>query len=99
VPHSLIRLPVLLDRLPRSRSAVYQDIASGLFVPPISLGPRCVAWPEHEVDAVVAARAAGADDKAISGLVAELVAARSGLCGDAQTGEILRRWVGKGVAA
>ena len=63
-----------------------------MFIPPISLGQRCVAWPEHEVDALIAARAAGADDTKISGLVAELVAARANLGGSANTGEILRRW-------
>jgi prophage regulatory protein len=89
---------LLARKYPRSRSCEYDDIARGVFVPPIALGKRSVAWPENEVDAVVAARAAGANDQTISSLVAELVTARSGPSGGAKTGETLRQWVGKAVA-
>lgn len=93
---SVIRLPVLLSRkYPRSRSALYQVISRGLFLPPVALGRRYVARPEHEVDAVIAARAAGAGDDKISGLIAELVAVRSELSGDARTRETLQRWDGR----
>lgn len=74
----LLRIKRLLaDKYPRSRSSLYDDIARGTFVPPISLGPRSVAWVESEVDAVITARTAALADVDVSELVRQLVAARS----------------------
>ena len=72
----LLRLPRVLDRLPQGRSSFYARIDQGLFTPGIPLGPRMVAWPESEVDALIAARIAGKTDDEIRTLVSNLMAAR-----------------------
>ncbi len=73
---SLLRLEPARTRFGRSRSAWYDDIAQGLMVPPVHLGPRCSVWPDDELDALMAARIAGRTDAEIRNLVADLVAAR-----------------------
>ncbi|WPL18234.1 putative transcriptional regulator [Thiorhodovibrio winogradskyi] len=52
---SVLRLPVVLERTGYSRSRLYARISEGLFPRPIALGRRMAAWPEHEVEAVIAA--------------------------------------------
>ena len=52
-------------------------IARGLFVPPIKLGYRSVAWPEHEIDVMNAAVIAGKSEEEIREIVSQLVAARA----------------------
>ena len=76
----LLRCPSVVAHTGRSRSALYQDIADGLFMPPIKCGRQSSGWPDNEVDAVVRARIAGKTDEEIRALVARLVAARSGAC-------------------
>lgn len=74
---TLLRLPeVLKHRGNRSRASHYRDIQQGLFTKPINIGPRSVAWPAYEVDAINAARLAGKPDTHIQDLVKELEAAR-----------------------
>ena len=73
----MLRMPALRRQYPRSRSTIYGDIRAGRFTPPVALGPRCSAWPAHEVDQILAARAAGASDRQIRQLVTRLVAERS----------------------
>lgn len=75
----LLRLPSVLTRCGRSRSSIFRDIEAGLFPPAISIGLRCAAWPEHEVDAVLSARVAGLSADELRKLVVRLVAARSKL--------------------
>jgi prophage regulatory protein len=60
----------------KSRSSIYLEIQAGLFSSPIALSARSVGWPEHEVQALVAARIAGKSDDEIRKLVAQLEAAR-----------------------
>ena len=55
-PVRLLRLPAVLDRVALGRSAWYALVAAGQAPQPCRLGQRCVAWPEHEVSAWVAAR-------------------------------------------
>jgi prophage regulatory protein len=76
---TILRLPAVLDKRGRSRSAHYLDIQEGLFTPPVSIGSRAVGWPEHEVDAINAARIAGKTDSEIQKLVTKLEAARKAL--------------------
>lgn len=71
-----LRLPEVLHRSGHSRSSVYRHIAEKLLPPPVHLGAKTSAWPEHEVDAVNRARLAGADDATVRALVADLIAAR-----------------------
>lgn len=76
-PRPLLRLPATLDRTGcGSRSAWYRWITAGLAPRPIRIGPNTSAWLASELDAVVTARTAGADDDAVRELVARLHAAR-----------------------
>jgi prophage regulatory protein len=75
-PITFLRRPTVEARTGRKRSALYQAISDGTFPKPVPLGARAVGWPEHEVQAVQAARLAGANDEAIKALVTELHQAR-----------------------
>lgn len=61
-----------------TRSPTYDRIADGLFIAPVSIGGGRVAWPENEVQAIVAARIAGRSDDEIRQLVIELETKRTG---------------------
>ena len=74
--HTILRLPAVLRKRGRSRSAHYLDIQQGLFTRPVSIGARAVGWPELEVAALNAARIASKSEDEIRMLVAELEAAR-----------------------
>ncbi len=50
---------------------------SGLMVPGVRLGGRSVGYPQHELDAIVAARIAGRTDEEIRSLVRDLITSRS----------------------
>ena len=73
---TIYRLPAVKSAYGYSRSTVYGRIAQGLWTKQVSLGPRCVGWPEHEVAALNAARIAGKTDADIRALVMQLEAAR-----------------------
>jgi prophage regulatory protein len=75
-PTRLIRLPRVLERTARTRSAHYRDIQSGLFPPGVKIGARAAAWPEPEVETIVLAQIAGASAAELRELVAQLLAAR-----------------------
>lgn len=72
----LLKLPQVLGLTAKARSTHYNDIKAGLMTPPVSLGVHSVAWPEHEISAINAARVAGKSDDEIRQLVARLVAER-----------------------
>lgn len=74
--YSIVRLPAVIHASQLSRSTVYLRIQQGLYTSPIKLGARSVGWPQHEVDALNAARIAGQDDDEIRELVKKLTAAR-----------------------
>lgn len=71
-----VRLPQLLQRRGRGRSAHYEDIARGVFTKPVKIGPRAAGWPEHEVDQLIAAQIASFDEARMRCLVEQLHAAR-----------------------
>ncbi len=73
---TIYRLPAVKSASGYSRSTVYSRIAQGLWTKQVSLGPRCVGWPENEVAALNAARIAGKSDDDIRTLVVKLEAAR-----------------------
>jgi len=83
MPRTIIRLPAVKTESGYSRSTIYLRISQGLWPKPVSLGPRCVGWPEDEVAALNAARIAGMSDEAIRSLVLELEAARKGAASQA----------------
>ncbi len=53
-------------------SKLYADIGEGLCTKPVKIGARGSRWPEHEIDAVLHARMAGASDDEIRALVSRL---------------------------
>lgn len=73
---TIYRLPAVKSESGYSRSTIYLRIAQGLWTKQVSLGPRCVGWPAHEVAALNAARIAGKTDEEIRVLVTRLEAAR-----------------------
>ncbi len=73
---TMLRPKVVWKRRGRSRSSHYSDIANELFTPPILVGGRAVAHPEHEVDAIISAQIAGKSEDEIRALVRRLVADR-----------------------
>lgn len=74
--HKILRLPAVKSESGYSRSTIYLRIAQGLWTKQVSLGPRCVGWPAHEVAALNATRIASKTDSEIRELVVELEAAR-----------------------
>jgi len=74
--HTILRRKQVQSRTGLSRSTIYLRIAQGVFTHPVSLGPRAVGWPAHEVAALNSARIAGKSDSQIRDLVAKLEAAR-----------------------
>jgi len=49
----LLRLPQVLERIPYKRARFLDLVKQGVFPRPIKLGPRAVAWPESQIDALV----------------------------------------------
>ena len=69
-------MPAVVKRTGRSRSSTYVDIGDGTCVPQVRIGPRAIGFPEHEIDAINAARVAGQTNDEIRVLVTRLVADR-----------------------
>jgi len=59
-----------------SRSTHYANIGKGLWTKPVKLGARAAGWPEHENQAIIAARVAGKTPDEIRALVRALEASR-----------------------
>ena len=70
-----IRIRQVCLKRGRGSSSLYEDIAKDLLPPPIKCG-RSSLWIESEIDAVLAAEAAGASHGEIRALVQELVRTR-----------------------
>lgn len=66
-------------RYGKAKTAAYCDIQAGLFPPQIRIGARASGFLSHEIDAVIAARAAGASDAELRDIVTQLVAKRKSL--------------------
>ncbi|OFW00152.1 MAG: transcriptional regulator [Acidobacteria bacterium RIFCSPLOWO2_12_FULL_59_11] len=73
---TMLRCPAVVAAMGDARSTVYARIAERLFVSPVRIGRRSVAWPASEVEAINAARIAGKTDTEIRALVMKLEAAR-----------------------
>ena len=73
---TFLRLPTVLKCRGRSRSSHYADIKAGLFIKPVLIGLRATGTPDHEVEALNAARIAGKSDDEIRALVVKLESAR-----------------------
>lgn len=72
----LLRLQSVLSRTGQSRTQHYLGINAGVMTEGVGIGPRAVAWPEHEIEAIVRARIAGKTEDEIRALVRRLHAAR-----------------------
>jgi prophage regulatory protein len=77
--HSFMRKPAVLATTGKSRTGLYEDEKRGTFVKAVLIGGRAVAYPAHEVDAIVKARIAGRSEDEIRALVEQLHSARSEL--------------------
>ena len=60
----------------KSKTTIWQETKDGTFPPPIKLGYKATGYIEHEVQAVLHARAMGLSDKQLKELVASLVKQR-----------------------
>ncbi len=58
-------------------TSVFNAMKAGTLTRPVAIGARAVAWPDFEVDAIVAARVAGQTDAQIRALVERLHARRA----------------------
>jgi prophage regulatory protein len=74
---TILRLQTVCDTLDVARTTPYALAKLGLLTPPIKISKRASGWPKSEVEAIISARIAGADDAEIKRLVAALVAARA----------------------
>lgn len=74
--YRLVRLAEGMARTGLGRSAFYAAISDGVLPKPVKLG-RASAWPEHELDAVVAALIRGDSQDALRDLVRQLQAERA----------------------
>lgn len=72
----LLRQPEVLPTQGFSKSTLYNQINDGLFVPPVSIGVRAVAWPRDEVEQITKARIAGKSPDEIRLLVKALIEKR-----------------------
>jgi len=72
----LLRKPEVLNLTKYSKSTLHVRINNGLMTTPIAISTRSVAFPEHEVLAIIAAQISGKNDDEIRLLVKELVAQR-----------------------
>ena len=74
----LLREPAVLAQTSDSRDTHWKSIKSGKMTPPVkSPGTDRNVWPQSEVQAIVRARIAGANDDALRKLVAALMAKRT----------------------
>ena len=46
----MLRLPVVEERVGYKRTRIYTLVIEGRFPPPVKLGARRIAWPEHVID-------------------------------------------------
>jgi prophage regulatory protein len=79
--YKILRLPEVKTQTGYSRSTIYLRIAQRLWPKQVSLGPRCVGWPAHEVAELNAMRIAGKSDEEIRNCVLQLEATRKTILG------------------
>lgn len=75
--NSILRLPAVRAASGYPRSTLYLRVSQGLWTKAVRLGPRCVGWPEREVEAILQATIAGKSDAEIRKLVVRLESGRS----------------------
>lgn len=70
------RTATVCDKFGVVPSTIFDWAKRGIFVPGVKIGPRAVAFPSDEVDAIRDARVAGASEAEIRTLVSNLIARR-----------------------
>jgi prophage regulatory protein len=65
-PPLILRVAQVKARTGLSRSSIYNFIKAGRFPQSVLLGARAVGWLDHEVDAWLESRCAGADQSSAS---------------------------------
>lgn len=50
IKERILRLAQVIDRTGLSRSTIYLGIKNQQFPKPVSIGTRCIGWPESEID-------------------------------------------------
>lgn len=73
----LLRIKSVVQLTGNSRPTIYLRQIQGLWPKPVRLGPRMVAWPANEVQAINDARIAGKSDEEIKSLVKALESKRA----------------------
>jgi prophage regulatory protein len=68
----MLRKSAVAEKSGYSIATIYRRIASGLWTKPVQLSAQSSAWPESEVDALLAAVVAGSSADGIRTLVARL---------------------------
>ena len=56
VSDRMLRLPQVREKLGRANSTIWNDVRNGVLPPPVTTGPRTVAWSEVELQAWIDAR-------------------------------------------
>ncbi|WP_370646513.1 helix-turn-helix transcriptional regulator [Photobacterium sp. OFAV2-7] len=69
----------VLSRLAYSKSTLHLRINNGLMAPPVNLGGRKVAWPEREIDQLIAATIKAQSPDEITECVKQLIVERGSL--------------------
>jgi prophage regulatory protein len=62
---SFMRLPQVQRRTGFSRSTIYKRVSEGTFPRQISLGGRCVAWLESDIDRWIEQRVSQSKERAL----------------------------------
>ena len=75
-PLKFIKTSLVTELSGLSKSTIRRRIQEGLFVPPVSLGERAIAFVESEIQNVLVAMVAGKSKDEIRQLVRDLVAQR-----------------------
>jgi prophage regulatory protein len=52
--HQLWRLPVVLKKIPVSRSSWLAGVKAGRYPAPVRISARCVAWKSSSIEALIA---------------------------------------------
>ena len=73
----ILRKPELTTKIGLGLTQIDRQEASGLLPRRFQIAKRAVGWAEHEIDAVIAARANGRSEDDIRKLVKRLIADRA----------------------
>ncbi len=73
---TFIRKKELLSLFNFSKSTLHNKINAGIFPVPLSMGERCVAWPDDQIEVMQAAYIKGLNDSELKTLVNQLIQAR-----------------------